>query len=321
MRQFRMWGARVAVAVFAVAGIGSQIVGERPASAQQPAFVIVPSSNPFLIHGDEKVVLSNLFTFTPNVPAVPTINSFLVQGTQGVRVNGTEVSLCPSPIRCEISATADRAVIVTIEATYTSPVGVPIATRSVGVVAIKFIPPATKPTTTTTAATTTTTTTTPATTTTTRATTTTTPATTAPATTAPAATAPATTATTAGVSPAANRPPVASPKSVIVRKNTKTAIVLSGKDPEGSPLTYSLEALPEEGKISGTAPNLQYTPDAGFLGVDALTFTVSDGKESSSPATITITVSGAATKTTVAVKKTVTTKKKTVKRSNTSKSH
>ena len=100
----------------------------------------------------------------------------------------------------------------------------------------------------------------------------------------------------------------------MIRKNTKTAIALSASDPENAPLTYSLVQLPEDGKISGAPPNLFYTPDSGFLGLDALTFTVSDGANVSAVATVTITVSGSAVTKTAPV-----TKKKTIVRKTTTK--
>src|SRR5207302_1799503 len=45
------------------------------------------------------------------------------------------------------------------------------------------------------------------------------------------------------------------------------------------------------GSLSGTAPNLTYTPNAGFVGTDSFTFTVTDSYGlASSPATVKITV-------------------------------
>ena len=43
--------------------------------------------------------------------------------------------------------------------------------------------------------------------------------------------------------------------------------------------------------MTGTAPSLVYTPNSGFIGFDSLTFTVSDGKNTSNAAKIKINVS------------------------------
>src|SRR5205823_8988327 len=47
---------------------------------------------------------------------------------------------------------------------------------------------------------------------------------------------------------------------------------------------------PAHGTLTGTAPNLTYTPDPGFLGLDSFTFTTSDGHVASAPATVDVTV-------------------------------
>ena len=43
-------------------------------------------------------------------------------------------------------------------------------------------------------------------------------------------------------------------------------------------LTYALVPAPQHGTLSGTAPNLIYTPVDNFTGNDQLTFQVSDGQ-------------------------------------------
>lgn len=89
---------------------------------------------------------------------------------------------------------------------------------------------------------------------------------------------------------AGNRPPVAVGRSVVGRKNTATEATLKGTDPEGSPLTYSIVDFPENGRLTGRAPNLSYVPNSGFVGTDAFTFTVSDGISTSEPAAVSVTV-------------------------------
>jgi 5-hydroxyisourate hydrolase-like protein (transthyretin family) len=55
-------------------------------------------------------------------------------------------------------------------------------------------------------------------------------------------------------------------------------------------LAFSVASPPAQGTLSGTAPNLVYTPRADFNGADAFTFTVTNGCTTSAPATISINV-------------------------------
>jgi hypothetical protein len=89
---------------------------------------------------------------------------------------------------------------------------------------------------------------------------------------------------------AVNQPPVATPQSVTLAEDTPLAITLSGSDGDNDVLAYQVASNPLHGVLSGTAPNLTYTPDANYKGTDSFTFRVNDGTESSSPATVDITV-------------------------------
>ncbi|MDF7806358.1 Ig-like domain-containing protein [Pontiellaceae bacterium B12219] len=88
-----------------------------------------------------------------------------------------------------------------------------------------------------------------------------------------------------------NNPPVADPKIVLTQPDTPVAITLSGSDAEGNFLTYSVVTQPANGSLTGTEPNLIYTPTNGFSGVDSFTYTVNDAQDDSAPATVTISVS------------------------------
>jgi len=70
-------------------------------------------------------------------------------------------------------------------------------------------------------------------------------------------------------------------------------ITLGGDDPESAPLAYTIVTGPGHGTLSGTAPALRYTPDAGYTGADSFTFTVDDGRFTSEAATVTITIAEA----------------------------
>ena len=87
-----------------------------------------------------------------------------------------------------------------------------------------------------------------------------------------------------------NQAPVAESKSVTTLEDTAVAVTIVGTDLEGSTLTYTLVAQPTKGVLSGTAPNLTYTPTANANGTDSFTFRVNDGALDSAVATVTITV-------------------------------
>ena len=61
-------------------------------------------------------------------------------------------------------------------------------------------------------------------------------------------------------------------------------------DDNSNALTYQLTRQPANGTLSGVAPALQYTPNAGFSGADSFEFRASDGELSGDAAVITISV-------------------------------
>ena len=89
---------------------------------------------------------------------------------------------------------------------------------------------------------------------------------------------------------AVNHAPVANDQTVITNEDTPKAITLSGSDPDGDPVTYAVAASPAHGTLSGTAPNVTYTPAPNYNGTDSFTFTVRDGQLESLPAIVSITV-------------------------------
>jgi len=88
----------------------------------------------------------------------------------------------------------------------------------------------------------------------------------------------------------ANELPVASNAAVVTAEDTPTNIVLRGSDPDSDPLVFTVLELPEHGTLSGTAPDLTYTPSNNFHGSDSFTFRVNDGEFDSDPATVSVTV-------------------------------
>jgi len=92
-----------------------------------------------------------------------------------------------------------------------------------------------------------------------------------------------------------NQVPVANDQAVTTAQDTSKAITLTGSDADGDALTYSVVTGPAHGALSGTAPNLTYTPTSGYSGSDSFTFKVNDGKVDSNVATVTITVGSVVT--------------------------
>ncbi len=90
-----------------------------------------------------------------------------------------------------------------------------------------------------------------------------------------------------------NDAPVANTQSVSVNEDESLSIVLTGSDVDGDALTYVVTTQPQNGTLSGTAPNLTYTPNTNFNGSDSFTFTANDGSVDSNIATIAITVNSA----------------------------
>lgn len=87
-----------------------------------------------------------------------------------------------------------------------------------------------------------------------------------------------------------NRAPTANTQSVTTNEDTAIAITLRGTDPDGDALAFAVISGPTRGTLTGTAPNLTYRPRTGFSGADSFRFTVSDGVDTSAPATVSITV-------------------------------
>jgi ELWxxDGT repeat protein len=84
--------------------------------------------------------------------------------------------------------------------------------------------------------------------------------------------------------------PIANDQAVAVQQNKATPIRLTATNAGVSPLTYTIVDGPLHGQLSGTAPNLVYTPSLNYIGDDSFTFKVNNGIVDSGTATISITV-------------------------------
>lgn len=92
---------------------------------------------------------------------------------------------------------------------------------------------------------------------------------------------------------AINHRPTADDKSLTVPEDGSVPVTLSGTDPDGDPLTFDIVTQPGHGDLSGTSPNLTYTPDANYSGSDSFTYTASDAEFTSFiGGTVSITVNG-----------------------------
>ncbi|HJQ31564.1 MAG TPA: Ig-like domain-containing protein [Pyrinomonadaceae bacterium] len=87
-----------------------------------------------------------------------------------------------------------------------------------------------------------------------------------------------------------NDAPVANSQSVALAEDSTATVVLSGSDVEGDALSYAVVTGPAHGTLTGTAPNLVYTPAADYNGPDGFTFRTSDGQLSSAVATVSLNV-------------------------------
>lgn len=98
-------------------------------------------------------------------------------------------------------------------------------------------------------------------------------------------------ATPAGIT---NLLPVASPQVVVATTGTKP-LTLTGFSCRTNVLTFTNVSPPAHGTLTGTAPNLLYTPVTNFSGVDRFTFQVADYLATSAPGTVNIIVGAAGT--------------------------
>ena len=89
---------------------------------------------------------------------------------------------------------------------------------------------------------------------------------------------------------ATNQPPVANDVNVLIERQVAGPITLSATDPNGDPVTYTVLSNPAHGVLSGTAPNLTYTPTGKYVGADSFTYRGNDNIGGGNIATVHITV-------------------------------
>ncbi|MBA2480316.1 MAG: Ig-like domain-containing protein [Planctomycetes bacterium] len=92
-----------------------------------------------------------------------------------------------------------------------------------------------------------------------------------------------------------NAIPVATAQSLSTTVGIAVPVTLAGGDGDGNPLSFTVAIPPAHGALSGTAPNLLYTPAAGYTGPDSFTFKAADADAISSPAAVSLTVGAGGT--------------------------
>ncbi len=86
--------------------------------------------------------------------------------------------------------------------------------------------------------------------------------------------------------------PTADPKILVTPVNTPVAITLTGFSCRSNPVTCTVVTQPAHGTLTGTPPNLTYTPAPGYQDLDQFTFKVTDSLTDSTPAIVDIVVGG-----------------------------
>ena len=79
-----------------------------------------------------------------------------------------------------------------------------------------------------------------------------------------------------------------SSQSITLYENTPTAIVLTGSGE--APFTFAVTTNPIHGTLTGTAPNLTYTPNLYYHGTDSFVFQITDITGDVETATVTLTI-------------------------------
>ncbi|MDQ5808581.1 MAG: Ig-like domain-containing protein, partial [Actinomycetota bacterium] len=87
---------------------------------------------------------------------------------------------------------------------------------------------------------------------------------------------------------APNRAPRGTTPAQPTDEDTPRNITLTATDPDGDALTFTITDQPDHGDLTGSAPNLVYTPDPDFDGDDQFTYEVSDGRGGTDTQTVQI---------------------------------
>jgi N-acetylmuramoyl-L-alanine amidase len=84
--------------------------------------------------------------------------------------------------------------------------------------------------------------------------------------------------------------PVAENQTLQTDEDTPLVITLRASDADDDPLTFTIERPPARGSLTGTPPDLSYTPEADYYGKDRFVFAADDGHGGSDSGTVSITI-------------------------------
>ncbi|MCY1003238.1 Ig-like domain-containing protein [Myxococcus sp. MISCRS1] len=87
-----------------------------------------------------------------------------------------------------------------------------------------------------------------------------------------------------------NTAPQVTDRSFDLVESTPLDLTLTARDVEGDDVTFSVSERPAHGAVTGTPPDVTYTPGSGFLGEDRFQFTATDAQGMSSTATVRVKV-------------------------------
>jgi hypothetical protein len=87
-----------------------------------------------------------------------------------------------------------------------------------------------------------------------------------------------------------NDAPLALPLALSLNQGDSIPFTLPASDKDDTSLLYSISLAPSQGTLSGTAPNLVFTPRPDFHGSDAVSFSVQDPHGASASATVSFSV-------------------------------
>lgn len=90
--------------------------------------------------------------------------------------------------------------------------------------------------------------------------------------------------------PPPNQPPVAEDASVQATQGRPESVEIDASDPEGEPLTYTVDNLPEHGQVTGEGPEFSYTAHGDYTGADGFTVEVCDASGACDNAKVTVSV-------------------------------